>query len=328
LVRTREGELYVWGSNNEGQLGLGDQEDRDIPVLLEMPNKLPVVHVACGRDSSFAVTSDGSLFGWGVNSVCVDEVDSPILVPLPSGVTKVWVGRDHAFAKTRDDEIYVWGYNWSCQCGKSSSGPIAPELAPDFFRFSEIMCGGHHNLALDSERKIWAWGRNTMKQLGVEGDTKVPTPQKILGEPIDFAAAGLDHSLAVTESGELFGWGRSVRGQIGIAPESDSPPKKITLPSESPVGFVYCGCHHSVVMTTDGTLYLFGTHIQGSTKNELPKIVENFKWMVPLSVNKEKKWKELMSWLFLSHLDENSELFEWPIEILYHFVCLMVNKNF
>ena len=31
--------IYVWGYNNYGQLGIGDNKNRNIPTLLNLPNK-------------------------------------------------------------------------------------------------------------------------------------------------------------------------------------------------------------------------------------------------------------------------------------------------
>lgn len=143
LAITKEGKLYVWGNNNEYQLGFDDNAMRTTPTLLEMPNSLPVIHVACSRDSSYAVTSDGSLFAWGVNSSgqcgispvlpTLQEIPTPQQVPLPFKVVQVRAGRDHVYARTQEGETWVWGYNWFSQCGKESSDTVNPGIAFGIF---------------------------------------------------------------------------------------------------------------------------------------------------------------------------------------------------
>ncbi|KAG6549771.1 hypothetical protein Mapa_008752 [Marchantia paleacea] len=65
---TRLGDLFMWGSNENGCLGFGYKhtDSTSIPVkvdgALTMQN---VVEVACGWKHSCALTDDGKLFAWG-----------------------------------------------------------------------------------------------------------------------------------------------------------------------------------------------------------------------------------------------------------------------
>jgi hypothetical protein len=42
MALTESSEVYVWGRNNSGQLGLGDTRDRDTPEKLNFPGNPPV----------------------------------------------------------------------------------------------------------------------------------------------------------------------------------------------------------------------------------------------------------------------------------------------
>lgn len=67
--------IYVWGYNNSGQTGRKGQE-RSLRIPRQLPSELfgcPVVggnsrwlDIACGREHTAAVASDGSLFTWGL----------------------------------------------------------------------------------------------------------------------------------------------------------------------------------------------------------------------------------------------------------------------
>ena len=57
--------LYCWGRNSEGQLGVGDRELRETPVLVGHG----YVGVAVGRFSTCAIGEDGSVACTGVNDV-------------------------------------------------------------------------------------------------------------------------------------------------------------------------------------------------------------------------------------------------------------------
>ena len=75
-----DGTVYSWGINTAGQLGHsyslepsaagggGGRRDKvPSPVRVRALDGQPVVHIATGRDHSFAVTISGAVFGWGRN---------------------------------------------------------------------------------------------------------------------------------------------------------------------------------------------------------------------------------------------------------------------
>jgi alpha-tubulin suppressor-like RCC1 family protein len=59
----RDGTLYVWGGNSEGQLGLPEVTHLHQPTILTLPET--PVKIACGLYISAVVTSSGSLYLWG-----------------------------------------------------------------------------------------------------------------------------------------------------------------------------------------------------------------------------------------------------------------------
>jgi alpha-tubulin suppressor-like RCC1 family protein len=76
---TKLGELYAWGTNEKGQLGVGDSEPRVYPTKIRIAgagakgdssrhNKSQVVKVSSGQHHCCAITSGGSIYCWGCNS--------------------------------------------------------------------------------------------------------------------------------------------------------------------------------------------------------------------------------------------------------------------
>lgn len=61
-------QVYAWGCNADGQLGLNDKKVRRSPTLVTGLWGLPVAQLAAGAAHSAAVTSAGFLFTWGSNS--------------------------------------------------------------------------------------------------------------------------------------------------------------------------------------------------------------------------------------------------------------------
>ncbi|CAJ1404050.1 unnamed protein product [Effrenium voratum] len=113
------GELWVWGRNDYGQLGMGFEVMKDRNFCMQYPflmRTLPMEgHVirdfACGETHMVMVTTAGAIYEWGNR-----QYFEPTAITLPSryqegikGVWKVAAGENCSFALTQDGELYSWG---------------------------------------------------------------------------------------------------------------------------------------------------------------------------------------------------------------------------
>lgn len=60
-----DGQLYGWGWNKFGQLGVGDNIDHSGPQRVKLPSEEEVVRVSCGWRHTVAITSKSNVFSWG-----------------------------------------------------------------------------------------------------------------------------------------------------------------------------------------------------------------------------------------------------------------------
>lgn len=61
LALTNNGELYAWGSNREGQLGLGSEIKQETkPKLITSLADIPIAFIACGGYHSIVVSKSGN----------------------------------------------------------------------------------------------------------------------------------------------------------------------------------------------------------------------------------------------------------------------------
>jgi alpha-tubulin suppressor-like RCC1 family protein len=65
-ARGGDGSVWCWGRNDHGQLGLGDTDDRLLPVKLASVGD--VVALALGTAHSCALRQDGAVWCWGDNT--------------------------------------------------------------------------------------------------------------------------------------------------------------------------------------------------------------------------------------------------------------------
>jgi E3 ubiquitin-protein ligase HERC4 len=63
-----DGEIYAWGTNDAGQLGIRQQrESAAAPARVEALESFTVHQVACGSSHTLAVVDDGALAAFGSN---------------------------------------------------------------------------------------------------------------------------------------------------------------------------------------------------------------------------------------------------------------------
>jgi alpha-tubulin suppressor-like RCC1 family protein len=194
LVLTESGEVYAMGSNVQGQLGPeGVQDDgsfvrrSETPLLVDIPGT--VTKVIAGTNTSFAITEDGTVYGWGQSDygqlVKGDIVDGLI---------------------TNADT-------------ENSATPTVIEGLPD--NVVDIHIGSRWVVALTADGQVWSWGRNDEGWLGLErttGDDDIlvaPTQIEALdGVNIVSISGGANHAFAVDEDGNVYGWGNMNHGRL------------------------------------------------------------------------------------------------------------------
>jgi len=185
-------EVYCWGYNGYGQLGVGDKVAKTVPQKIEgINNVLKLNSIGSGTTTSYcALKTDGSLYCWGYNGYGRLGVGDNLYKTIPTAVADLNNVKDidgygygtygHYCAIVGDSrEVYCWGYNGYGQLGQGSSGNSyynSPQkvLGLDGKIVENISCGGYHagNIcsAILSDKTMRVWGYNGYGNLGT-GDT-------------------------------------------------------------------------------------------------------------------------------------------------------------
>ncbi len=242
LAIGNDGNLYSWGLNSDGELGLGDTTSRSTPTLVPFPNGVSGWKViAAGSYFSLAIGNDGNLYGWGQNNRTQLGIGndyfqlSPFRVPLPNGVTSwntIAAGGYHTLAIGSDGNLYSWGNNTYGQLGLGNGNIMwTPNLVPlpnGVSGWSAIAAGGYHSLAISADGALYSWGLNVSGQLGL-GELDI-TDNQDSPHNVWFpngvttwksVSAGSYHSLAVGNDGNLYAWGSGGQGQLGLGDYGD-----------------------------------------------------------------------------------------------------------
>ena len=232
-----DGELFCWGKNTQGQLGLGEHGQEPNPTKVNIGHV--VERLAAGGDFSCARSTDGSLFCWGDNRLGqlgtgdgVAAQNVPVQVAnMGTHVVRVSAGGAHACAYTDDGVVWCWGDNRSGQLGTGDqeSHPRPVKVDPSGFgqvKTNEVLAGGTHTCALRDDNSLWCWGGNRFGQLGT-GDTfprtvPVQVAPDVLGQNVAAAYAGGAHTCAIKTDGSLYCWGNNQYSQLGVDVGSQS----------------------------------------------------------------------------------------------------------
>ena len=127
LAVTTEGELFGWGSNAVGQLGLAwnavglgnGTPGSDLPIQIDVGNAQTTVQSAsAGEEHSLVLTDKGKVYAMGDNSNGALGLGSrggkvPIFEPTPvtffAPVTEIAAGGKHSLARDRKGKTHSWG---------------------------------------------------------------------------------------------------------------------------------------------------------------------------------------------------------------------------
>ena len=267
---TKDGDLYMWGRNYYGQLGVYSNADSKIPIKVNnssstLPEK-SVKYIALGYYHSAAITKDGSLYMWGYNRSGQlgdgTTTDRYTPVKIMDNVASVSLGGSHSAAVTKDGSLYMWGDNGNGRLGDgTTTDRYTPVKIMD--NVASVSLGSSHSAAITKDGSLYMWGYNYYGQLGDGTTTDRYTPVKIMDNVASVSLGG-NHSAAITKDSNLYMWGGNGSGQLGDGTtDNKARPHRVA----SNVQSVKLGYSHTTVISKDGGLYTWGYNYYGQLGN-------------------------------------------------------------
>lgn len=247
------GNLYCWGNNAGGELGLGDYVERTAPAHVSSLSS-SVTDVSAGYGHTCAV-DNGAAKCWGADSISgagpgalgkgsTGNAPTPQAVSgMTSGVTAVASGYFFSCG-LQAGAVKCWGDNRKGQTGKASSTNsfTSPQSVPSPMDSSvaAIGVGQAHACGLKSG-VVYCWGRDDFGELGRGSGnqtTHVPTALSIPGT-VTHLWVGYSSNCAKNNSGHVYCWGYNPHGMIDTSTSGnvESPTRVSALDNSTKIDF-------------------------------------------------------------------------------------------
>ena len=224
-----QGKLYCWGSNYDGELGIGTVFDhQDLPQLLPANGNFTNTAVTAfdiGRRSTCALEG-GKLFCAGWNEFgqlgTGDTINRTVLTEVVANPATAFVNEDITLfaaaefftCAVRNGTAFCWGHNNMGELGNASAGnsilPVPVHGTDGFTNTDVTAIEGHEFSACAVERAtVYCWGLNEFGEFGVGDEEFRDVPTKVLPNG-DFknnsvvALAVGDSNVCVIESRRAF----------------------------------------------------------------------------------------------------------------------------
>ncbi|XP_058089617.1 ultraviolet-B receptor UVR8 isoform X4 [Magnolia sinica] len=164
-VVTVDGELYMWGNNSSGQLGLGRGAEKIVstPRRLDCLDGFHIKMVSLGSEHSFAITDEGDALSWGAGGSgrLGHGHQSGILGFLRSSRLQrlLWGCCIQHASANKDLFLHLVKEQW-VGCGTDAvHTPLKVEGSLLKFPVSEVSCGWKHTAAISGGNLFtWGWG--------------------------------------------------------------------------------------------------------------------------------------------------------------------------
>ena len=179
--------LYSWGNNHDGELGVGDEVNKNTPTKVNLPGKIKEL-ITTGL-SSYAILEDGSLYAWGYNSdgqLGVGDEENrntPIKVTAINGKVMELIISNYisVYAILEDGSLYAWGNNESSKLGVGDevnrNTPTKVNLPG---KIKKLITSSSASYAILEDGSLYAWGYNKGGQLGIGSlEDYINSPTKV-----------------------------------------------------------------------------------------------------------------------------------------------------
>lgn len=268
-----DGTLWVWGWNDNGQLGDNTLANKSSPIQT-ITGGTNWKFADLGQRYCAGIKTDGTLWIWGNNAAgqlgdnTAVNKSSPIqTTTFGNNWIQVSCGYRHTGAIKTDGTLWMWGLGNYGQLGNNSTTSISSpvQTVTGGNNWKQVECGDYETYALKTDGTLWCWGSNSYGQLGDNTTTHRSSPVQTISIGTNWKQISERSSnvAAIKTDGTLWMWGINHAGQLG---------DNTTIRKSSPVQTIAGGSnwkqvssawYNTAAIKTDGTLWTWGYNANG-----------------------------------------------------------------
>ena len=284
--------LFVWGINTEGQLGLNQPTGTAYSSPVQLPGTWRRVFATGQSSEGHFLSGDvGTLWSFGKNNngqLGLNDViyrSSPTQIP---GTTwnKAGGGENVKFGGRTDGTLWTWGSNTYGSLGiNNRTFHSSPVQIPGTTWTGDVEVGTSCG-AIKTDGTLWVWGRNWRGELGLNNLSKYSSPVQLPGT---WSKLTLGQSMAgIKTNGELWAWGRQWGGSLGQNQGGNNDNYSYSSPVQIPgTTWANVGTTGSsmIAVKTNGTLWSWGYNTRGQLGQN-----NTTQYSSPIQVGSDTTW--------------------------------------
>ena len=267
-------QLYCWGQNDSGELGLGTLIPQGTPELVSAT--LQFLSVSAGDTYTCAISVEFDLYCWGRNIYgtlgdgTTDRALLPLLINSGTKYASVSAGDSHTCAITSLGALQCWGFGGLGSLGdgtNTSSRTAGAITVSPGVQWAEVAVDGNHSCAISIDRALYCWGYNAEGQVGNGGFTNQASPVRVFAGAVSTFSdvrVGGNHSCAISQANALFCWGKGNDGRLGFTGSKvKNWPTPVAIAPTIAFKSVAPGAFGTCAISLENKLYCWGLNFDG-----------------------------------------------------------------
>jgi alpha-tubulin suppressor-like RCC1 family protein len=265
-------EVFSWGSDQDGQLGLGGTIGKTFPSPRLCSFNVLIKELSCGEEHSAFISNQGHIYTMGSNTegrLGIDDQSvtfssSPCLVSklTDKNPVKLACGWGHTAVITESGELYTWGVG---EFGALGLGSISTQWSPEkvslFHQFDpiQVSCGSRHMAVLSKSGTVGMTGCGRAGQLGTHKREQENSLVLIDCKNVVQIACGVFHTVLLNSKGQVLTAGGNSFGQLGFGNKKSTSTFEQVKGLEGVYVLKVAAGYHSAAVSDNGELFVWGT---------------------------------------------------------------------
>ena len=265
-------EVFSWGSDQAGQLGLGGTIGKTYSVPRLCSFNVLIRELSCGEEHTAFISSSYHVYTMGSNTegrLGIDDrsvtfSSSPCLVShlTDKHPVKIACGWGHTAVITESGEVYTWGVG---EFGALGAGSASSQWFPHNVRLpegafpSQVSCGSRHSAILSKAGQVLVSGCGKAGQLGTRRRDQENSFILLDLKSVVSVSCGVFHTAVLNSKGQVLTSGGNSFGQLGLGnKKSTSAFEQVKGLDAVFISKIACG-YHSAAVCDKGEIYVWGS---------------------------------------------------------------------